>query len=169
MKFYLISGKFTTSFKNHGDISVGDTFQSVVKKYADKETLQFIGNTYAYYRVVEVRKISNNVFETVCVSNRQLVFDSKGIITTNGISKQQITIDNNNDIVHLQVIENNMEITNGTGDFEGIKGTYHPKTISPHFYEATIVFQNNNIISYILISLLSLYILYTLYNINKKA
>lgn len=169
MKFYIVSGNFTTSFRKHGEINLGDTFQTVVKKYADKELKQFIGNTYAYYRVVEVTKISDNVFVTVCITNRQLIFDSKGVIMTNGISKQTITIDNNNDIVNLQVIKNNINITNGTGEFEGIKGTYHPKSISPHFYIATIEITNNhNMITNVIISLLALYILYSLYNRNNK-
>ena len=62
-----------------------------------------------------------------------------------------------------------MAITNGTGEFEGVKGTYTPKTISPNYYEGTITFTNNNMLSHVLISLLALYILYTLYNSNKKA
>lgn len=169
MKFYIRTDKFTTSFKNPGEMNIGDTFQFIAKKYADKDTTQFIGNTYAYYRVLEVTKISDKVFDTVCYSNRQLVFDSKGMIMTSGISNQRITLDDNSNITNLQFIKNNMIANTGTGEFEGMKGTYTPKTISPNYYEATIDTTNNNMLSNVMISLLALYILYTLYNSNKKA
>ena len=167
MKFYLKSGNFTTKFKKQGEINIGDTFQTIVKKYADKETNQFIGNTYAYYRVLETTKIGNNLFNTICYSNRQLVFDSRGIIMSNGISTQNITIDNNNNILDLKIIKNNMNITNGTGEFEGIKATYHPRSISPHFYEANIEYIDDLKLIHILVGIIFLYIIYCVYN-NKK-
>jgi hypothetical protein len=180
LKFYLRSAPFTTSFKIPGEISVGDTFQTVVKKYKDYDTQLFIGNTYAFYKVAEVTKKSQYSFDTTCYTSRQLYFDSRGIIMIEGMSTQNITLDSsNNDITNLQVITNELYTITGTNEFDGIKGRYSPQTIAPHFYEATIDYiindttnvtinnDDNKLYYMLLLVLIILVAIYMIYKLNK--
>ena len=179
LKFYLRSAPFTTSFKITGEISVGDTFQTVVRKYKDYDTQLFIGNTYAFYKVAEVTKKSQYSFETTCYTSRQLVFDSRGIIMIEGMSTQIITLDTDYSINELHVIKNELYTITGTNDFDGIKGSYNPKSISPHFYEATIDYiindttnvtinnDDNKLYYMLLLVLIILVAIYMIYKLNK--
>jgi hypothetical protein len=179
LKFYLRSAPFTTSFKNPTIISVGDSFQTVVRKYKDYDTQLFIGNTYAFYKVAEVTQKSQYSFETTCYTSRQLVFDSRGIIMIEGMSTQIITLDTSYNINELHVIKNELYTITGTNDFDGIRGSYNPKSISPHFYEATIDYtiindtnnvtinDGNNLYYILLLIIIILVAIYMIYKLNK--